>query len=152
MNKIFSIAYSQGLAHVWLLLLRLGVGGFMLTHGYPKLQKLLAGGDIQFMDFMGIGQTASFVLIVFAEAFCSMLLILGFATRFASLVLAIAMGVAAFMAHSADPFAKKEIALLYLLIYLTLLVFGAGRYSADSLLSNGGSGKKKPAKAKKKLA
>jgi putative oxidoreductase len=148
MNKIFSIAYNQGLAQVWLLLLRISVGGFMLTHGYPKLQKLLSGEEIQFMDLMGIGQTPSFVLTVFAEAFCSVLLILGFGTRLAALALAITMGVAAFIAHSADPFAKKESALLYLLIYLTLLVFGPGKYSVDSLFSKGG-GKKKPAKSKK---
>ncbi|MBW3544492.1 MAG: DoxX family protein [Bacteroidetes bacterium] len=149
MNKIFSTAYNRSLADLWLLLLRLGVGGFMLTHGFPKLQKLLEGGEIQFMDFMGLGTTASLALVVFAEAFCSVLLILGLSTRLASLVLAITMGVAAFMAHGADPFAKKEMALLYLLIYLTLLVFGPGKYALDSLLAGKVGGKKKPAKAKK---
>lgn len=149
MNKIFSTAYNRNLADGWLLLLRLGVGGFMLTHGFPKLQRLLEGGEIQFMDFMGLGTTASLALIVFAEAFCSVLLILGLSTRLASLVLAIAMGVAAFMAHGADPFAKKEMALLYLLIYLTLLVFGPGKYALDSLLAGKAGARKKPAKAKK---
>lgn len=149
MNKIFSTAYNRSLADIWLLLLRLGVGGFMLTHGFPKLQRLLEGGEIQFMDFMGLGATTSLALVVFAEAFCSVLLILGLSTRLASLVLAITMGVAAFMAHSADPFAKKEMALLYLLIYLTLLVFGPGKYALDSLLTAKTGAKKKTAKAKK---
>lgn len=149
MNKIFSTAYNRSLADLWLLLLRLGVGGFMLTHGFPKLQKLLEGGEIQFMDFMGLGTTASLALVVFAEAFCSVLLILGLSTRLASLVLVITMGVAAFMAHGADPFAKKEMALLYLLIYLTLLVFGPGKYALDSLLAGKVGGKKKLARAKK---
>lgn len=149
MNIIFSTAYNRSLADLWLLLLRLGVGGFMLTHGFPKLQKLLEGGEIQFMDFMGLGTTASLALVVFAEAFCSVLLIIGLSTRLASLVLAITMGVAAFMVHGADPFAKKEMALLYLLIYLTLLVFGPGKYALDSLLAGKVSGKKKLARAKK---
>lgn len=148
MNQIFSTAYNHNIAQTWLLLLRLCVGGFMLTHGFPKLQMLLAGGEIQFFDFMGIGTTASLALTVFAEAFCSVLLILGLGTRLASFVLAFTMATAAFMPHADDPFAKKELALVYLLIYLTLLVFGPGKYSLDSMFSKSG-GKKKPAKVKK---
>jgi putative oxidoreductase len=45
------------------------------------------------------------------------------------------MMVAAFMAHGADPFAKKELALLYLLIYVTILVTGSGKYSLDHYLN-----------------
>ena len=43
------------------------------------------------------------------------------------------MAVAAFMVHANDPLAKKELALLYLLIYVTLLVAGAGKYAVDSV-------------------
>lgn len=136
------------MADIWLFLLRLCVAGFMLTHGYPKLEKLLAGGEIQFLDFLGIGATASFALAVFAEVFCSVLLILGLGTRLASLALAITMGVAAFIRHGEDPFAKKEQALLYLLIYLTLLVFGPGRYSLDSMIGGKPGVKRKGAKVR----
>lgn len=149
MNKLFSTAYNHNLAQVWLLLLRLCGGGFMLTHGYPKLQKLLSGENIQFLNLMGIGETPSFILVVFTEFLCSVLIILGLGTRLASFALAFTMAVAAFLRHGDDPFAIKEMALLYLLIYLTLLVFGPGKYSLDSMFSKGGSGKKKPAKGKK---
>lgn len=147
-KRIFTTDYSTGVANAWLLLLRLCIAGFMLTHGIPKLEKLLKGGDIQFADPLGIGATASLALVVFAEVICSALLALGLATRLASLVLIINMSVAAFITHGADPFSKMEKALLYLLVYFTLLVFGAGRYSLDAQISKGGA-KKKPAKSKR---
>ncbi len=109
----------------------------MLTHGLPKFMKLIGGGPIKFPDPIGIGQTPSFLLIVFAEVLCSIFLLMGFATRLAALVLFIAMAVAAFITHANDVFAKQEMALLYLLIYLVLMVFGAGRFSVDQLIAGG---------------
>ena len=118
-----------------LLLLRLGGGGFMLTHGLPKLLKLFTVGAGRFPDPFGIGATASLSLAVFSEVFCAALLILGFRTRWASLPLIVTMGVAAFLVHGADPFKKKELALIYLCIYLALALFGGGRFSLDALFA-----------------
>ena len=148
MKQLFSTSYNNSLANIWLLLLRLCVGGFMLTHGIPKFEKLMAGGEIQFADPFGLGATTSFVLTVFAEALCSILIAIGLATRLAAVPLIVTMAVAAFIQHGADPFAKKELALLYLLIYITILVFGPGIYSLDAMINKGG-GKKKPVKGKK---
>lgn len=44
------------------------------------------------------------------------------------------MGVAGFVAHAADPFAKKEMALLYLAACVMFIFTGAGKYSLDSML------------------
>jgi putative oxidoreductase len=107
----------------------------MLTHGYGKLQSALAGGEIQFMDPFGLGQAASLYLAVFAEFFCSIFLILGFATRLAVIPLIVTMLVAVLIAHGSDPFEKKEMALHYLLVYLVILVCGAGKYSLDYFIS-----------------
>lgn len=134
MNKRFLTSSRQGAVNSGILFLRLAAAAFMLTHGYPKFQNLLAGGDYQFADPIGLGVTASLILTVFAEFFCSLLLAVGLATRFAALALAITMGVAAFVVHGADPFGRKEMALLYLCIYLFVLLVGPGRYSLDAFL------------------
>ena len=106
----------------------------MLTHGIPKLQSLIAG-NVQFADPFGLGPTTSMALTVFAEVLCSVLLILGLATRFATIPLIINMCVAVFVAHAGQPFGKKELALLFLVLYLGFCLLGGGRYSLDSLIS-----------------
>ncbi|MCB1121223.1 MAG: DoxX family protein [Verrucomicrobiae bacterium] len=130
---LFSNQFNTPLADIWLVLLRVFSAAFMLTHGYPKLTRLFAEGEIQFGDPIGIGPAASLTLAVFAEFFCSILVGLGLFTRLAAIPLMITMSVAAFIAHGADPFGRKEMALLYLLLFTTLLVFGAGKYSLDRL-------------------
>jgi putative oxidoreductase len=134
-KRILSNSINSTLANTWLLILRLSAGGFMLTHGYPKLTRLFESGEIKFGDPLGIGPAASLVLAVFAEFICSILVGLGLFTRLATVPLIITMLVAAFIAHGEDPFSKKELALMYILVYVTLLVFGGGKYSMDELIS-----------------
>ena len=95
------------------LILRLGFGGFMLSHGIPKLMKLFAGGVIQFPDPLHVGATTSLILTVFAEVVCAALIVIGYKTKWAAIPLVITMLVAAFVIHGSDPFGKKEFALLY---------------------------------------
>lgn len=118
-----------------LLIVRIAVAAFMLTHGYPKLMKLLAGGEIQFADPFGLGMYFSLVLAVFAEFFCSILIGIGLGTRLATIPLIITMSVAAFIAHSSDPFGRKELALLYLVVFVFLLFTGSGKFSVDYFIS-----------------
>ena len=115
---------NEFVENIWLLILRVSGGAFMLTHGIPKLQTLFAGGEIAFADPFGIGATFSLILTVFAEVCCAVLLILGITTRLASIPLIITMIVAAFHIHGNDAFNNKEMALLYLLIYISILVYG----------------------------
>ncbi len=133
MKRSFSTQVNSNAVNVWLFLSRIAVGLIMLTHGIPMFQSLMAG-NVHFADPFGIGQAPSLALAVFAEALCSILLILGLATRFASIPLIITMLVAVFYAHSADPFGKKELAVIYLIIYIGFLILGAGRYSIDHLI------------------
>ncbi|GAA0875511.1 DoxX family protein [Wandonia haliotis] len=135
MKRIFSTSKSPVAVDFWLLFLRVFGGAFMITHGLPKMEKLMAGGEISFYDPFGFGDTFALALAVFAEVICASLLIIGLLTRPAAIFLVITMAVAAFMAHAGDPFGKKEMSLLYLLIYVTVLVTGAGRFSIDYLIS-----------------
>jgi putative oxidoreductase len=133
-----------------LLILRLGIGGLMLTHGWGKLQMVLAGDFDKFGDPIGLGSGPSLVLVTAAEFLGALLVMLGLATRLAAASVVIAMGVAVFVAHASDPWtmeqayklfasgeaktmASKEPALLFLIPFLALMVAGAGALSIDGI-------------------
>ncbi|KUJ52926.1 DoxX family protein [Chryseobacterium sp. JAH] len=117
-----------------LLIVRLFIGFAMLSHGFPKLQTLLEGGDIKFFDFLGLGPTISLGLTVFAEFICSIFLILGLFTRIAVGFLMFTMIIAGFVVHGSDPFEKREVSLLYLSVYALVMTLGAGRFSIDGMI------------------
>lgn len=117
-----------------LLAVRVFVGFAMLSHGYPKLQMLLAGGKIEFFDFLGMGPQITLILTVLAEFVCSILLILGLFTRVSLGFLIFTMIIAGFVVHGADPFEKREMSLIYLSVYLLLMIIGAGKVSVDHLI------------------
>ncbi|WP_339610056.1 DoxX family protein [uncultured Planktosalinus sp.] len=114
-----------------LFLLRIGVGGLMLTHGIPKLINLFDSNPIRFGDPIGIGMEASLALTVFSEVICSIMIIIGLGTRLAAIPLFFTMGVAFFIVHGADPFKNKELALFFMIVYLVLFLTGSGKYSLD---------------------
>lgn len=113
-----------------ILLFRIGISLLMLTHGYPKLQKILAN-DMSFGDPLGIGEGFSLYLTVYAEFFCSLFLIFGFLTKPSTIFLMVTMTVAAFIVHGSDEIAKQEKALLYLISYVLIFITGPGRFSID---------------------
>jgi putative oxidoreductase len=138
MKNLFRTDQHSDTADTALLIARLGIGGLMLTHGIPKMSMFFSGEPIQFLPFMGLSAKFSLGLAVFAEVFCSVLLILGLATRLAVIPLIITMFIALTAVHAADPFNKKEPAVLYLLVYLILLIAGSGKFSVDRLLHSKG--------------
>lgn len=121
--------YSSNI-NLSLLIFRAGLGIMMLTHGYPKFQRLIAG-EFSFGDPLGLGVEASLVLTVLAEFLCSILLILGLATRYALVPLMTVMAVAWLVVHGDDPFGTQEKAALYLLCFVVLLITGPGKHSLD---------------------
>ena len=120
-------------ANIGIFVLRVGISLVMLTHGYPKLAKFLSG-DHSFADPINIGEKLSFILVIGAEFFCSVFLILGLGTRIVLIPLIFTMLVIFFVVHGDDPFGKKEVPVLFLINYITLLFTGPGRYSIDRLL------------------
>ncbi len=135
MKEIFSSRVLFPGASLPILWLRIVGGGFMLAHGVPKLMKLFAGAPIQFADPFGFGPGITLGLTVFAEFVCAILILIGLKTRAASIPLMFTMLVAAFVIHGSDPFGKKELALIYFAIYLSLFFLGSGKYSVDNALS-----------------
>ncbi len=130
-------ARTRLMNNLGLLILRLGVGGYMLTHGWGKLQRVLAGELDKFADPLGLGPELSLLSAVGAEFFGALLVMVGLATRLSAGALVFTMGVAAFIVHAADPWtmgdgASKEPALLYLIPFLALVLTGPGKLSLDT--------------------
>ena len=119
---------------IGLLILRVGTSALLFyRHGWPKLQNF-AERSQTFSDPLGVGSAASLTLVLFAEFVCATLVALGFLTRLATVPIIIFMLVAVFVQHAADPFAKKELAIVFGITYLALLFTGPGRFSCDALI------------------
>ncbi|MDB4292474.1 DoxX family protein [Maribacter sp.] len=117
------------LKDIGLAVLRIGASAMMLVHGYGKLLKLINGEG--FANPIGIGETPSLFLTVIGEFVCPILIIIGLKTRLAAIPTIITMVVAAFVVHGADPFQKKELALVYLLLFAVIALVGPGKFSID---------------------
>lgn len=115
------------------LLLRIIFGGLMAYHGYTKV---IAFDQILpvFTDIIGIGAKNSFILLIFAELGCGLLVVLGLLTRLSVIPIFISMFVAYFVAHGKDPFQVKELAFVFMLLPLVIFVLGSGKYSIDNML------------------
>ena len=61
---------------------------------------------------------------------------LGLLTRPAALFVLTTMAVAAFIAHRADSFDRKELALAYGVVSCALMLLGAGKFSLDHLIQS----------------
>jgi putative oxidoreductase len=133
MRKLLSTNYSAGAFNTAMLLLRLTAGVLMLMIGYDKLVHFQEHIP-KMINFMGIGQKVSLILVVFAEFFCSAILIIGLFTRFACIPLIITMCVALFKVHNADFFGDGQTATLFLGSYIALLLVGPGKISVDSMI------------------
>jgi len=115
-----------------LLVLRVVTGVMLLSrHGWGKLAHF-SDKAARFSDPLHIGHDRSLMLAIFAEVACSVLVAIGFATRFAAAVLVILFGVIQFVVLAGQPFDDRELAALYGVIYLALLLIGPGAYAIDS--------------------
>ena len=116
--------------HVGKLLLRVVCSLLLMTHGFPKLEKLFYE-KIRFFDLLSIGEINSLFLAVLGEFVFPIFIIIGYKTRLASFFPAFTMLIAIFVVHFEDSFGKKELAILYLLCFVLVMFFGPGKYSID---------------------
>ncbi|OYU80324.1 MAG: DoxX family protein [Flavobacterium sp. BFFFF1] len=124
-----------------LLLIRIILGVLMACYGYNKLihfdQMAAFFGKI---NFLGMTGKIPLALTIFAEFFCSLLLIVGLLTRLSLIPLLICMGyIVAVMDNmeiykAGDNGTEFQSAFIYFVIYLALFFTGPGRYSVDSAL------------------
>lgn len=115
------------------LLLRIGFGILMIpNHGWKKLQNFEKVSQ-DFMSFMGLSSSISLGLCIFAEFFCSILLILGLMTRWAVIPLIITMLVI-FNQHNWELIGKYELATAFFIGYIAILFLGGGKFSLDAMI------------------
>jgi putative oxidoreductase len=145
MNRLLYRDCPSGASSLALLLIRLVTGAAFILHGLPKIKNPMAwmGPD---SPFPGALQGAAAV----AEFGGGIALIFGVATPLFALLLAATMGVAIGMVHvpAGDPFVNPggkswELAAVYLVNTLVLLLMGPGRFSMDACLFGG----RKPSEA-----
>lgn len=121
-------------ANVGLLILRVFIGGALLTHGWGKM----FGGLETFTGFVAsLGVPAPYAMAfmaAFAESFGAMFLMAGLFTRPAALMIVCNMAVALGSALKGKPFSGQEAAWLYLVPALFFLLKGGGKWSVDRLV------------------
>jgi putative oxidoreductase len=153
-RKIFQDAQFMtrlnALQPVGLLLLRVALGIIFIWHGYPKLTHPNAMHDF----FVQHGLPGYFVTVAgVLEVFGGGLLILGFLTRIAALLLAMEMAAAIWKVHSAGGYMavhNYEFPLVLAAACFALATVGAGRASFDYALYESGAGRPRPGKPKGK--
>ena len=132
--KIVTTRYSDAAFSLATLILRLGLGVEMLVaHGNDKLQHF-SKYSAMFADPFHLGKVTALSLDIFAEFFCSCLVILGLFTRLACIPLIVAMVTALVYTHHCDVFGVGERAVLFITGYLSLLLVGPGKVSVDQLV------------------
>lgn len=143
----FDCGTRDATASLGIFALRAMVGLMMLIgHGIPKIENFATRKDFFYVpDIFPLSlmpPSVSLLACIGAEVVASTLLILGFATRPAAFVLGLCMTIAAFGALGSAPwFLKsptlvetKELALMYLIPMVALILSGAGAYSLDALI------------------
>lgn len=133
MNRFLSTKYSAGAFNFGMFVLRVVLGLLLVNHGYLKLIKY-SSLRFKFMNFMNLGSTTSLSLIIFAEFFCGIFLILGLFTRFACIPIIIGMCVVVFVASHGNIFGEGERGAIYLAATIALLFCGPGKISVDGMI------------------
>lgn len=134
MKRIFSTKYNAAAFNFGLLVLRAALGLLVASHGYQKLIHFSAMKGT-FVNFLGLGQTISLSLVIFAEFFCSIFLILGLFSRLAVIPIMIVMIVALSKVHNWEIFGDGERAAIYLACCITIFFCGPGRASVDGMIA-----------------
>jgi putative oxidoreductase len=134
MRKLLSTSYSAGAFNFAMLVQRAVTGLLLLIgHGLPKISKFseLSPG---FYDPLHIGHRGSLILVILAELFCSMLLVLGLFTRIAAFIIVINLSVAVFIYNHDQPLKIVDLGAIYLTSVFTIMIIGPGRISVDGMM------------------
>lgn len=142
MNKLKLFSGQPINMDLGLLLIRIVIGALMAFIGYEKLIHFneMANSDFwaKEVSFLGMKGAVPLALTVFAEFFCSLLLIVGLLTRVSSFILLFCMAYIFLVIFPGSMISNGEhgvefnTAFTYFVIYLGLFFTGAGKYSLDA--------------------
>lgn len=133
MKRLLSTACSETAFNVAVLLIRVTFGLLLLVnHGIDKL-KHFAERQNTFADPFHIGHMPSLMLVLFAEVFCAVFVVLGLFTRVMTIPIVITFLVAVFMVHKGFQ-GNNEVPVLYLAGFFSTLLMGPGKYSIDGAM------------------
>ena len=144
---LFDCGTRDATASIALLFLRVAVGLMMLIgHGWGKVANF---GDIKdgfpvpdFFPLYHMSPPVSLMATIGAEVVFAGLMVLGVMTRISAFILGFTMVVAAFHVQAALPFfysppdvlRAKELAVMYLIPAVAIVLAGGGAYSVDASL------------------
>ena len=145
MKKLFSLSSHPLQLDLGLLLIRIIIVVLMVFYGYEKFIHFdtMAASDFwaKNVNFLGFTGKVPLALTVFAELFCSILLIIGLFTRWSLIPLLICMAYIFIViadlhiVNTSENGTEFNPAFVYFVIYAALFFTGPGKYSADYLLS-----------------
>lgn len=132
---LFPMKPNDTATSMFLLALRVLLGTLLLIHGIQKWMSYEQLSTV-FPDPLGVGHTVSLWLALFAEVLCSLAFIGGFLYRLVLIPMIFTMGIAFFVIHGGDPFAAKELAFVYLVVFILMYLIGPGKYSIDKMIAD----------------
>jgi putative oxidoreductase len=134
MKRLLTTSCTDTSFNIAAFLLRVVFGSLIfIQHGLPKIQGFNERSST-FYDPFGIGHQASLLLVIFAEVFCAVFVVIGLFTRLAVIPLIITMVVIVFMNQKGAPLGKIELPILFMCAFLAILFMGSGKYSVDGAL------------------
>jgi len=117
------------------------LGSLFLKHGTPKLfhfQQELMWENIGYPSVFHLGSVGTLLFATLADGICSMLVVLGLATRWAALFtfcsLAIGWGMVHGFAFTGTEGRIAETISLYMVGCAAIFLLGPGRYSFDAMI------------------
>ncbi len=131
-NLLFPPNPREDRFSILILVGRILLGLSFFSHGYFKVMHYNAMVT-EFPNPLGIGSEASMILVIFAELVCSFGFIFGCLFRLSLIPMIFTMMIAFFIVQAGDPFEKKELAFVYLVVFILNYVSGPGKYSIDGI-------------------
>lgn len=132
-NFLFPLPPTSRAYSLFLLALRVILGLLLMRHGIEKLYNYTSL-CFTFPDPIGYGKDLALIFVIFTELCCALAFIFGFLYRLCMIPMIIVMGTAFFYIHGSSVI-QGELALCYLLLFITMYIAGPGRYSIDATIS-----------------